>query len=117
LSGPDRLISGKMRQKDGRQNAPGTRITVDDQEYVWSYRHGFLVHGKGLKVVSVSVALEPGRTRELIINFTFHLEPHAKDPSEGRMAEALLSAIRGAIEDGWNPESRGRAYKFDVEGR
>ena len=51
---------------------PASRVAVDDAEYSWEYRHGWLVDwGSGLKGISVSVALNPGKTRELILDFSF----------------------------------------------
>jgi len=63
----DRMISGKLRGKAGRAGAAASTVLVDGTDYAWSYRHGWLVWGKGIKAISVSVALKPLRTRELIL--------------------------------------------------
>ena len=83
---------------------------MDGVEYAWSYRHGWVVWGKGIKAVSVSVSLHPERTRELILYFTAKLGEGDATPSEARVLRALPPAIRSALEAGWYPESRGRAF-------
>jgi hypothetical protein len=110
----DRLISGKLRGKAGRAGAAGTTVSVDGTDYVWSYRHGWLVWRKGLKVISVSVALKPERTRELILDFTVMVEAEDRTPAETRLERALEAGIRSALEAGWDPESRGRAFRLEI---
>jgi hypothetical protein len=115
LPGDDRLISGKLRGKAGRSGAPASTLVVDGTRYAWSYRHGWLVWGKGIKVISISVALKPQRTRELILDFTVRVGPEDPAPGEARVLRALESAIRSAIEAGWDPESRGRAFRLELD--
>jgi hypothetical protein len=112
---PDRLISGKLRVKAGRRGAPNTTVIVDGTEYAWSYRHGWVVWGKGIKAISISVSLHPGRTRELILDFTLTLNDEALPPSEARVLDALAAGIRSARQAGWDPESRGRAFRFEID--
>jgi hypothetical protein len=111
---PDRLISGKLRAKAGRRDAKNTTVSVDGTEYVWAYRHGWLVWGKGIKALSISVALHPGRTRELILDLTMKVGPEDGPPSDVRVVQALEPAIREAVRAGWDPESRGRAFRYEV---
>jgi hypothetical protein len=111
----DRLISGKLRAKAARSGTRHTTIDVDGADYVWSYRHGWVVWGKGIKAVSVSVSLHPERTRELILDFTVKVN-EGDAPSDARLLRALPSAIRSAREAGWDPESRGRAFRHEVPG-
>jgi hypothetical protein len=110
----DRLISGKMRAKSARRGAENTLVSVDGVDYAWSYRHGWLVWGKGVKAVSISVSLSPGRTRELILDLTVKVEAEDNAPSEMRVERALAAAIRDAQEAGWDPESRGRAFRHEI---
>ena len=110
----DRLISGKLRAKAGRQGAVNTRIAVDGTDYAWAYRHGWLVWGKGIKAISISVSLHPGRTRELILDLTVKAGVEEDSPAEKRVRRALEEGIRAAIEAGWDPESRGRAFRFEI---
>ena len=109
----DRLISGKLRAKAGRSGAPGKRVTVDGIDYVWAQRHGWVVHGKGIKAMSLSVSLSPGRTRELIVDFTLTVTDESP-PREARVLRALTTGIREAREAGWDPESRGRAFRHEI---
>lgn len=110
----DRLISGRLRGKAARRGAQNTLVNVDGTDYVWAQRHGWLVWGKGIKAVSVSVCLRPTRTRELILDFTLKVDPQDDTPSDARLAQALPAAIRSAQQAGWDPESRGRAFRFEV---
>jgi hypothetical protein len=110
----DRMISGKLRGKAGRAGAAASTVLVDGTDYAWSYRHGWLVWGKGIKAISVSVALRPLRTRELILDFTVKVGAEDPAPAEARVARALVGAIRSAVAAGWDPESRGRAFRFEV---
>jgi hypothetical protein len=111
--GDDRLISGKLRGKEARRGAPATLVSVDGTSYAWKYRHGWLVWGKGLKALSISVSLEPGRTRELILDLALRVSPDGPPP-EARVVRALEDGIRSAREAGWDPESRGRAFRHEV---
>jgi hypothetical protein len=110
----DRLISGKLRNKRSRDAAAGDHVTVDGTSYAWSRRHGWLVHGKGLKAISLSVALDPGRTRELILDLALRVGVEEGPPSEERVLRVLEEGIRAALEAGWNPDSRGRAFRYDM---
>ena len=113
--GDDRLISGKRRGKEARRGAPATLVSVDGTSYAWAYRHGWLVWGKGIKALSISVSLEPGRTRELILDLTLRVSLDGPPP-EARILRALEDGIRSAREAGWDPESRGRAFRHEVAG-
>jgi hypothetical protein len=110
----DRLISGKLRAKAGRRGAQNTVVKVDGVDYVWAYRHGWVVWGKGIKALSISVSLQPGRTRELILDFTLTVDDETLPPAEGRVMRALEGGIRAAREAGWDPESRGRAFRYEI---
>ena len=110
----DRMISGKLRAKAGRSGAANTMVSVDGTAYAWAYRHGWLVWGKGIKAISISVSLRPGRTRELILDFTMRVGPEDGSPSDARVVQALEPAIRSAVDAGWDPESRGRAFRYEI---
>ena len=115
LPGGDRMISGKLRRKAGRARATASTVSVDGTAYAWAYRHGWLVWGKGLRVISLSVALEPQRTRELVLDFTVRVGPEDSTPGEARVVRALEKAIRTALEAGWDPASRGRAFRLEID--
>jgi hypothetical protein len=84
--------------------------------YAWVYRHGWLVWGKGIKALSISVSLEPGRTRELILDLSLRVSPEHGPLPETRIIRALEDGIRSAREAGWDPKSRGRAFRHEVAG-
>lgn len=89
-------------------------MCVDGTDYAWSYRHGWQVWGKGIQAISMSVSLNPGRTRELILDFTLKVNIEDGPPSEARLLDALQSGIRSARKAGWDPESRGRAFRHEI---
>ncbi|HET6898871.1 MAG TPA: hypothetical protein VFK70_11005, partial [Vicinamibacteria bacterium] len=62
----------------------------------------------------ISASLSPERTRELILDLVLKLGDNDAPPSEGRVLRALESGIRSALEAGWNPESRGRAFRHEI---
>lgn len=108
----DRMISGKLRNKTAR--ATHATVTVDGTSYAWARRHAFGVWGKAIEAVSLSVWLQPGRTRELILDFDLTAGDDAP-AAEPRVLRALEDGIRAAIEGGWDPGSRGRAFRFQLE--
>jgi hypothetical protein len=110
----DRMISGKLRSKAARGEGDAETVGVDGIDYSWFRRHDWLVWGKGIKAISVSVSLRPERTRELILDFSLKIGPEEATPSEARLARALGPAIRAAMQAGWDPESRGRAFRYTV---
>jgi hypothetical protein len=110
----DRMISGKLRAKAGRRGAINTVVAVDGTDYTWAYRHGWLVWGKGIQAISLSVSLHPGRTRELILDLTLKVGAEEAPPAKARVLRALESGIRSAREAGWEPESRGRAFRYEI---
>jgi hypothetical protein len=110
----DQLISGRLRGKVARAGAVVAIITVDGIDYAWAYRHGWIVWGKGIKALSLSAWLRPERTRELILDFTLKVAEGDGPPSETSVLRALESGIRSAREAGWDPESRGRAFRHEL---
>jgi hypothetical protein len=110
----DRLISGKLRPKAARGGAKNTTVTVDGEVYVWSLRHTWYVRGTGTKAWSISVSLQPERTRELILEFAIPVETAEGAKAGPAVQHELENGIRSAQHAGWNPESRGRAYRFAV---
>jgi hypothetical protein len=90
------------------------KLTIEGVDYLWSERHEWSVWGKGLKAVSVSVALVPGKTRELVLDLTFRMEAADRPPTLARMAEVVEDATRAALEDGWKPDTRGRSFRYEI---
>jgi hypothetical protein len=108
------MISGKLRGKAARDGAAARTLSVDDTLLTWSPRHGWNLVARGIRCGSFSVALKPERTRELILDVTLKMPPAESAPSEERILLALQDGIRLAMEAGWDPESRGRAFRFEI---
>jgi hypothetical protein len=108
--------------RNARKSAPGraanylTALHVDGRSYEWRLRHHWLVQpgGKGLKGRSYGVWLEGGKNRALILDFGFEVFGQDQHPAKTMEARELSSAIRLAIEAGWDPESRGRQFRYEV---
>jgi hypothetical protein len=90
------------------------KIAVDGAEYAWLYRHGWVAIGQRLKGASVSVSLVPGKTRELILDFVFEMLGVERPPAAAKLGPAIRSGIRAAKAAGWDPESRGKTFRFEV---
>ena len=102
-------MQGGLRQK--RVSNPNP-ITVDAFELVWEKRHPlFIDWRKELKGVSVSVWVRPGKTKELILDVYFDVFGIDRMPNPDRWNEVLGRAIRKAMEAGWDPDSRGAAFR------
>ncbi|MEO8499722.1 MAG: hypothetical protein ABI565_02315 [Vicinamibacteria bacterium] len=102
------MESGR-RQK--RVNEPNP-IRVDDFDLIWEKRHPiFLDWRKELKGISVSVWVRPGKTKELILDVLFDTYGLDRLPNPDRFNQVLAEAIRSAIHAGWDPESRGGAFR------
>jgi hypothetical protein len=111
----DRLISGKLRGKASRRGDRAKVLTIDGTSFTWERRHGYVIDGKLLHAYSFSVALQPERTRELILDFTLRPDERGMPPAEKRVMATLEDGVRAALEGGWDPESRGRAFRFQLE--
>ena len=94
------------------ENSPH-KLTIDGDEYFWEVRHGWVVDSSvGMKGVSISVSRQPGRTRELIIDFPFSVFGLNRSPKRADLVAALIPAVKAAIAKGWNPDSRGRTFRI-----
>jgi UDP-N-acetylenolpyruvoylglucosamine reductase len=101
----------------GKLKAASHQLSVDAAEYSWEYRHAWFVQReKSLRAISVRVTLDPGRNRELILDLSFQVPGLERNPSDAKVAAAVRDGIRGALEAGWDPESRGRAFRYELDG-
>ena len=92
-------------------------ITIDGVEYSWEVRHGWVYDkDEGLKGVSVSVWRKPLRTRELILDLPYSFFGQQKAPKANALLPVLREQIPVAMEAGWDPDSRGRTFRFHVPG-
>jgi len=101
----------------GKLKAASHHLSVDGAEYSWEYRHAWFVQReKSLRKISVLVTLDPGRTRELILDLSFKVPGLERNPPDAKVAAAVRDGIRGAREEGWDAESRGRAFRYEMDG-
>lgn len=87
-------------------------IVIDEDEYHWHVRHllGAPLADGGQGGISVSVSTDPGKRRELIVEFPFAEFGFAKPKSEPQFAKRLQGCIEAAIAEGWRANSRGRPW-------
>jgi hypothetical protein len=92
-------------------------MVVDGEELRWRLRHTAL-HDKeiGMKGISVSVWRRPEKTRELILDFPYELFREDKSPNRNALVAVIRPAIEQAMAAGWDPDSRGRTFRFQVPG-
>ena len=99
----------------GKDSKKGGTLTVRGAEYFWEYRHSWRFDsGLGLCGPSVVVYLRPTRTRDLIIDFPISTFGMKGKPPNAVLVGHLTSVIRSAFAAGWEPESRGKPFRFNV---
>ncbi len=102
------MQSGRHQKRVSEPNP----ITVDGVALIWEKRHPiFLDWRKELKGVSVSVWVRPGKTKELILDVLFDQHGLDRMPNPDRWNLILAEVIRGAMAAGWDPDSRGTAFR------
>lgn len=102
------MESGKRQKRVSEPNP----LSVDGYDLIWEKRHPiFLDWRKELKGVSVSVWIRPGKTKELILDVHFATFGIDRMPNPDRWNQVLTLAVRSAMEAGWDPESRGAAFR------
>lgn len=94
---------------------------VEFVRYVWKVRHyaGASTPYENLRGVSASVAIQGKNTKELIVDFPLEDYFFTKPKSTAVFERRLQRCVVGALELGWEPESRGKPYRVrsgDVEG-
>jgi len=91
-------------------------MTVGEDDLQWRVRHwgGASNAYENHRGISVSVCVEPGRTKELLVEFAFTDYFFKAPPQQAPFERRLRSAVEAAIAEGWRPLSRGRAYLYNV---
>ena len=91
-------------------------LSVDGTEYTWSvHREPQWCTADGWKGLSLAVQWSGGQARTLIIELPFRIDDHRSTPHRQRpnvSVATLEQYIRAAIEDGWDPQSRGKDYVY-----
>jgi len=98
--------------KDSKQKGA---VTVDGVEYFWEYRHNSRFDSAvGMCGPSVAVRLRLKRTRDLIVDFPISAFGTKGKPRNASLVRYLTSVIQSALAAGWEPESRGKPFRFNV---
>ncbi len=91
-------------------------IVIDEDEFFWRVRHWVGAPGeKGQNGLSLSVSTDPGKRRELIVEFPYTEFGAARPKSEVAFAARLKGCIIAAIDEGWRPNSRGRPWIHEAD--
>ena len=92
-------------------------IVIDDDEFHWKVRHwvGGPVGSGGCGGLSVTVSTDPGKRRELIVEFPYVEFGQGKPKSEIQFAKRLQGCIEAAMEEGWRANSRGRPWIHEAD--
>lgn len=110
-----------------KKRALGGVLTVDGTPLVWEIKsepawgtsHGDI--GLRLSVMKYDETLtrhgERKAWRELILQFPFEKQRHAsRFPEKPRVTPEMLAAgVRLAVQAGWSPDARGRAFELILE--
>jgi hypothetical protein len=91
-------------------------VSIGNTEYQWHVRHwgGASNAYENQRGLSVSVCAEPGRTKELLVEFAFTDYFFEPPPQQAEFERRLGAAVEAAIEAGWRPLARGKAFVFTV---
>lgn len=92
-------------------------LRIEDVELQWSIQRfgGVSNNTDTYRGLAVSVSLEPGRTKELIIEFPFEEYEYSPPKSKAAFLDRLRHVIHAAMEEGWNPAKRGKAFVYQPE--
>lgn len=87
-------------------------ISVGHSDFKWQIRHwgGASNAYENHRGIAVSVFAEPGKTKELRIEFSFTAYFFSAPPQQAEFENRLRAAIEAAIEAGWRPSSRGKTF-------
>ena len=95
-------------------------IQVDGSDYNWSiFRQPRWTNRGGYKLLGLAILVKRvnASTRELLLEFAIDPKKHGDMPQHQRFRvsdKRLSECIRTAIESGWDPESRGKVFRFDA---
>ncbi len=98
-------------QKKRRKRTLGQTIRLAAEDYSWTLLSEPQWSTEGALGLRVSVRLAETEWRELIVDFPF--DPSAFVPQRPKVTSTIVAAaVQAALDDGWDPHSRGRAYHF-----
>ncbi|MCK9193029.1 MAG: hypothetical protein M0P19_04070 [Nevskia sp.] len=87
-------------------------VQIGDDLFQWRVRHwvGAPLPEGGCGGLSISISVDPGRRRELIVEFPFAEFGLSRPRSEPQFQNRLRACIEAALEEGWCANSRGRPW-------
>ncbi len=94
-------------------------VQVGGQDFNWRvHRQPQWCTADGWKGLAIHVELARNSQRDLILEFPFKITnrrstPHRQRPSVSD--KQIANAISAAIASGWEPESRGKTFMFEVD--
>ena len=91
-------------------------VSIGDTEFKWHVRRwpGASNAYENYRGLSVAVCVESGRPKELHVEFTFADYSFERPKHQAEFERRLRSAIEAAMESGWRPLARGKAFVFSV---
>lgn len=93
-------------------------LRVGTQEFRWRiHRQPQWCTSDGWKGLTLYVELAHEPQRALILEFPFKVVTHRNDPGSQRPKVSerdVATAISSALTAGWNPESRGKTFVFQI---
>lgn len=107
-------------QKKRRKRSLDGSIAVDGGRFTWELlSEPQWTTEDGLRGLRISVRREEGNHRELILEFPFPKKTNGVGlpqlPQRPKFTERTVeSGIREAINSGWDPESRGKAFVHTI---
>lgn len=114
------MTKPKKRSLGGVLTVDGTPLVWEiKSEPAWGTSHGDI--GLRLSVMKYDETLtrhgERKAWRELILQFPFEKQRHAsRFPEKPRVTPEMLAAgVRLAVQAGWSPDARGRAFELILE--
>jgi hypothetical protein len=98
-------------QKKRRKRSMEATVRLEGHDYSWILLSEPQWTTEGAIGLRVSVRLADAVRRELIVDFPF--DPSAFVPQRPTVTSSIVvAAIQAAQDDGWDPQSKGRAYHF-----
>lgn len=103
----------------GKQKAPAALIHVDGHDLEWTLlRDQQWSSENDYQGITVAVRKAGVVKRELILKYPYlgvRVNGAWRRPDKPRVTpEIVESAVRAALEAGWEPESRGKPFHFEV---
>jgi len=110
-----------MKKARSSNNNLDLFVRIDNQDFRWRIqRQPQWCTADGWKGLTLHVELAREPRRALITEFPFKIVNHRNDPAQQRpkvTEKDVVTAISAALTAGWNPESRGKPFRFNYRGQ